>query len=339
MLILGGILSSVSAQQYETAKSTVNLKVYVVAISGVAGGHGFGNLSSAVAGAVFASNTDVVKFYNNQLGPDVYYNQPVNITTDVVTDWNAYETIVVNESNAVVVNAHADILPVPQNYTKEAWVSVIADAVANRNITWVHTGGYPFYYYQPQDGNETLWGQNGFTLFMNLMGIPNVTCNTVLGEALYNLGDGMCISPTWGLADDALNMEGGYSLNCSDFEGKLTMATGGYPNEELMSVVNFAGNKLGTPGLNSGYYVHVGALKTFDANQRLTNSDYMRSYLGTAVALYNVVFCSFVWSPTGNDPASTSPFPELLLATLLLVAVMGGVSLGIIWRRRRSGTN
>lgn len=332
--LLAGFFSSVTAEEAVVAQSTVNLKVYVIAVDGVGSGHEVGNLSRAVAGALQASGVDVVKFQNGQLG-SLYYDQPANITNIVVTDWDVYERIIENENNVVLVNAHADILPVPSNYSKEAWVGKIAEAVANRNVTWVHTGGDPFYYYQPQNGNETLWGQDGFTLFMNSMGIPNATCIAIREGDLHSFGDGgIVLESTWGLTGHAFYEEGGYSINASNFRGKLTMETGGYPYEELVGVVNFAGDKLGTPGCNSGFYVHVGALRTCDSTQRLTDGDFLRSYIGTAAALYSVAL-NFASEQTGRDPQVAFPVMEVLLVLFCAVAVIMGVSLGLAWRRRR----
>jgi hypothetical protein len=338
LLILGGLLSSASAEETVVAQSTVNLKVYVIAVDGVGGGHEVGNLSRAVAGALQASDVTAVKFHNGQMGTD-YYDQPANITTNVVTDWSLYESIVENESNAVLVNAHADILPVPLNYSREAWVGKITEAVANRNMTWVHTGGYPFYYYQPQNGNETLWGQDGFTLFMNSMGIPNATCIATREGDLYPSGDGgIVLESTWGLTGHAFYEEGGYTINASDFQGKLTMAFGGYPYEELVGVVNFAGDKLGTPGCNSGFYVHVGALKTYNSIQDQTDGDFLRSYIGTAAALYNVAW-NFALEQKNRNQQSASSLMDMLTAIALfsMLAVAIGVPSYFLYRRRRRG--
>lgn len=318
--------SAISSCSSETSSEVAHLNVYILDLKGVKG-HLIGNLSRSVEGALVASSIDTVHFREVALGGEDYY-QLVSIMQAEVTDWGQYKGIIETESNVMVVNAHADTVPVPSNYSKVAWVEKIAEAIGYRNLTWVNTGGYPFYYYQSQGENESLWGEDGFKQFMDSMGIANVTC--IHSEYRPNLisTDALSALSNWNM-EQVFFAEEGYRLNVSDFQGKLLWTIWGF-GSPLGAVLKFAGDGMGT----SGFYVHVGALRTFNSEMAVTDADYYRSYAGTAAAVYSTVL-SFAYEHQSNSPQTFSILN--LQSALLLAGVIVTIeaSIWVVLKRRR----
>jgi len=334
--VIGGLASSAMASVGDNtvAQSVLNVKVYIIAVDGV-GGHVVGNLNHSVEGALDASSVDTVDLREPAIAPwPQHYSQPANITRAVITDWDQYKNIVETASNIVIINAHADVIPVPSNYSKETWVAKIAEAVAYRNVTWVHTGGYPFYHYQLQNGNESLWGEDGFKQFMNFMGIANVRCIQYGNGAPFPISSvTFCgVGITWPNVWAVYYAEEGYSINASGFQDKLLWAIWGDKSVPLGAVIKFKGN--GT--VTSGLYVHVGALRTSDAYHNVTDGDYYRSYVGTAAALYEIAF-DFASRQKGSASGRSNNGTEQALL-LTGAVVLTAVSIGLVWRRRRGVT-
>jgi hypothetical protein len=88
-------------------------------------------------------------------------------TPYVVTSWSQYASIITSYSEVIVVNTHGQYLPVPSGYTEGQWVDKIADAMLNRRLTWVHVGGYTFFWvWYQQTGTGEERGEQGFKQLM-----------------------------------------------------------------------------------------------------------------------------------------------------------------------------
>lgn len=150
------------------------LKFYIVDLEGV-GGSKAANHSALVEGARYGStlswNQPCLTFALDDYSTrqDYFVSTYLNTSSEVVHDWEVFRQMVANGSNLVVVNSHDEILPVPEGYTKEQWVGVIADFLLDRWGTWVHTGGAPFHAVKYQNGSSEEWN-DGFDLFLNLTG-------------------------------------------------------------------------------------------------------------------------------------------------------------------------
>lgn len=150
------------------------LKFYIVDLEGV-GGSKTANHSALVEGARYGStlswNQPCLTFAldDYSVRQDYFVSTYFNTSVEVVHDWEVFRQMVANGSNLVVVNSHDEILPVPEGYTKEQWVGVIADFLLDRWGTWVHTGGAPFHVVKYQNGSSEEWN-DGFDLFLNLTG-------------------------------------------------------------------------------------------------------------------------------------------------------------------------
>jgi hypothetical protein len=150
------------------------LKFYIVDLEGV-GGSKAANHSALVEGARYGStlswNEPCLTFAldDYSVRQDYFVSTYLNTSSEVVHDWEVFRQMVANGSNLVVVNSHDEILPVPEGYTKEQWVGVIADFLLDRWGTWVHTGGAPFHVVKYQNGSSEEWN-DGFDLFLNLTG-------------------------------------------------------------------------------------------------------------------------------------------------------------------------
>jgi hypothetical protein len=261
---------------------TAEARVYVVALDGLAG-HLVTNVSRAVDGIMEACRVNEMWFYP-------HYNQfeirALNVSVTVVDDWAVYKAIVESGSNVVIVNVHGETVPVPSGYTKEEWVDEIADAMALRNVTWVHTGGYPFYYYQVENGGEHEWGVAGFKRLMSHMGMSNVTCWSSVGEterarlhenAIYG------IKESWAL-DNAMEVELWRPLNGSVLKGSTVSCIWGNKTSEMTgAAIKFAASAYSK---DFGFYVHIGTRNTFTVGSILTDGDYCRGYVGAAQAIY-----------------------------------------------------
>ena len=127
------------------------IRVYVVDLDGV-GGFRAANHSEVIRGV-----------FNISLGYDGSYDLNsktyvfINVSYQMVKDWQTYRYIVENENNCIIVNTHDEILPVPNGYSKEEWIDKIADFILNRWGTWVHTGGLAFHIIQYQNGTRQEW--------------------------------------------------------------------------------------------------------------------------------------------------------------------------------------
>ena len=146
------------------------IKLYIVDLDGV-GGSRAANHSAVVDGAIQATFINMEHklsfpaYINDWLVPDYDVDVYVNTSYELIHDWQAYMHVVENANNTIIVNTHDEILPVPNGYTKEEWIAVIADFMLNRWGTWVHTGGLPFRIVQHENGATEEWAE-GFKKLM-----------------------------------------------------------------------------------------------------------------------------------------------------------------------------
>jgi hypothetical protein len=188
----------------------------------------------------------------------------------------------------VVVNAHGAVVPIPEGYSKEAWVDKIAEAMLYRNVTWVHVGGYPFYYFQRQGSTMETWGDDGLKKLMANIGKPNVTCTKSEYERSIVNGFFEILDDTWFITM-AFQVPRTWPLNSSDF-GWLAFPIWGYYHPDYEGSYPLAGAAIAFKrSLNEtsfGYYVHIGTNGTFSEGGDETDKDFWRAHHGCATGLY-----------------------------------------------------
>jgi hypothetical protein len=283
----------------------VSLDVYVVCLDGV-DAHGVGDVSEMVEGVYRAARIPLhsaeqpeegIIWFRSGFSPDplfTYYGVKVNVSVTVVGNWSLYREVVEEGSNSIVVNAHGETIPVPAGYTKEEWVGQIASAMAERNMTWVHTTWYPFYYYQLQGGLEEEWGEAGFKRLMSHMGKDNITCLTRWGNHGERTKTPLTFEADWTIRkvwyglSNAIQVQLGRPLKASDFKNYTVMPIWGYTAAYLTgAVIKFAEAYNATSSF--GFYVHVGTNQTFDGYREPTpRCDMLRGYAGAAAAIWTV---------------------------------------------------
>ena len=271
-----------------------DVSVYVVDLNDVTG-CGANDATRVAEGAIGACRANESLYCTDELHgptPIVLGQIAINTTVTVVRDWDFYKHLVESDSNIAIVNAHGETVPVPSGYTKEGWVDKIAEAMLQRNVTWVHTAGYPFYYYYLQGVGNGTWRETGFQRLMSHIGLDNVTChpkypetdkisiNTVARELLGTLGG-------WGSIFDAFRVEHGRPLNGSIFKNYIVLPIWGTDyGYATGAVVRFSLGNQSSPGI----YVHIGTNGTFDENKTPTDADYLRGYVGVAAAIWSSSF-------------------------------------------------
>lgn len=143
-------------------------------------------------------------------------------------------------SNIVIVNIHGETIPIPRGYSEEGWIDKIAEAMIYRNVTWVHTVGYPFYYYQSQSGEWAEWGEEGFKRLMAHMGKENVTCHPPDDEhnkVYLSLDTEYSIMNDWPGVALAFYAERGKPLNASMFRDCSLFPIWGTPDGYLTGAI------------------------------------------------------------------------------------------------------
>ena len=274
----------------------VDVKVYVIALDGVSG-QGVDNITDAVEGCLSACrvNSSRSTIWPDHGGP-LYYKLGINTNATVVRDWNTYEEVVESGSNVIIVNVHGETTPVPVGYTRDEWVDKIAEAMLTRNVTWVHTAGYPFFYSYLQESGEALWGEEGFKRLMGHIGLENVTCWPPGSEeekvSMHTYVEATFLLD-WRTADDAFKVECGRPLKASDFGDRVAGVIWGCETDYMPGAII----KFSEPNQtdSSGFYVHVGTHKTyrFHNGYEETDGDFCRSYVGAAQAIYTSSFRLF----------------------------------------------
>jgi hypothetical protein len=275
-----------------------DLKVYIIDLN--VNGHGVGNLSETVQGAADASTLrppydSVYSLLNSAyFGSYAMAAVKMHVNVTVVRDWDAYRQVVETGEDVIVVNAHGETLPVPANLTYDDWVDTVADAMTNRQVTWVHTAGYPFSYAWYQGANsETATGETGLKLLMSHIGLDNVTCSYDNTNDFVGLNGYVSQNwaTSWPLISEASEAERGRPLSVSDFKNYTVLPiwyTGLQPGDWMTgAVIDFVKPSNRVSGL-FGAYVHIGTYATYEPlgdQFNPTDGDYLRGYIGAAVAL------------------------------------------------------
>jgi hypothetical protein len=278
-----------------------SVEVYVLCLEGV-GVRRVENLSRVLEGVFGAARESTVNVHVGETweyGPRpraVFKEVGVNITVEVVTDWDRYKSLVELGSNVIIVNAHGEYLPVPSGYGREQWVDKIADFMMNRWGTWVHVAGYPFSLVHHQNGEVETWGEEGFKALMRHTGRENVNCRPPAGKENEIAGwDGEAhqqIGITWfGLKYWEAIV--GKPLKCSDFKGYLLiwLYHGVAEGERYLpgAVVKFV---CVNDTSSFGLYVHLGTWQFYDYHGHEPDADFAVGYITTAAA---------VWSDVGKS--------------------------------------
>ena len=270
-----------------------NVTVYVIALDGV-NASGVNDVSRMVEGILAACKVNNSRYYTGELHgptPMVYGEIKINTTSTIVEDWKTYKKLVETAKNAIIINVHGETLPVPQNYTKEEWTDKIAEAMLTRNITWVHTTGYPLYNYQQQGDKQKTWGEQGFQRLMSHIGLNNVTCRPKIEEtepiSMHTHAEEFIGKFGWRRLADACYVEHGRPLNCSYFKDYIILPIWGTDIDYATgAIVRFAQNSQTNPGI----YIHIGTYQTFNEDQEPTDADFMRGYAGAAAAIWTSAY-------------------------------------------------
>jgi len=258
-----------------------DIEMYVVALDGVST-RGVGNITNMVDGVFRSSRVNVSSA--SMSFPYRYVEVEINTTVAVIRDWNMYKGIVETGSDIIIVNGHGETVPVPVGYTRDAWVDKIAEAMLTRNVTWVHTGGYPFNYSYMQEGGEQGWGEEGFQRLMSHVGKGTATCNhpypTKMAD-ITNWARGSVFND-WPVLANIFRVQKGNPLKSSDFKNCTILTIWGSEEDYMTgAVIKFA-----DASSASGFYVHIGTNQTYDSDNVATDRDYYRGYAGSAAALW-----------------------------------------------------
>lgn len=186
------------------------------------------------------------------------------------------------------MNAHGETVPVPSGYTREEWGDKIAEAMTNRNVTWVHTTGYPFHYYYLQGVGNGTWGEAGFQRLMSHIGLSDVTCHPKYAEttriSMHTHAKALLWEEGWDLLADAIQVEHGRPLNGSDFKDCIVLPIWGTREGYATgAVVRFSLGNQSSPGI----YVHIGTYQTFNPVDEPTDAERMRGYAGAVAAIWS----------------------------------------------------
>jgi len=265
-----------------------SLKVYVIALSGVTT-YRAENLSEVVEGVCEAAAVNKTRV---SLRGDGWKQVEFNVVSDVVTEWADYKVLVESGVDVIIVNAHGEYLPVPTEYSKEEWVGKIVNAMLNRQVTWVNTGGYPLYRVQYQNGEIETWGEKGFQELMRYIGKSDVNCRGP--SALFYAGlSGYAshLDYSWQL-DSACRAATNAPLKSNDFKDLLISAI--YAIGPIDGVVYIPGAvirfSLPNETSNFGFYVHLGTWQFADSRGKtVENADFYMGYVAAAAAIWSEV--------------------------------------------------
>ncbi len=273
-----------------------DIEMYVVALDGVSA-RGVGNITNMIDGVFRASRVNVSSA--SMSFPYRYVEVEINTTVTVVRDWNMYKDIVETGSDIIIVNGHGETIPIPSGYTRDAWVDRIAEAMTCRNVTWVHTGGYPFNYSCLQEGGEQDWGEEGFQRLMSHVGKGAVNCYhpcpTIITD-ITNWARGSVFND-WPVLANIFRVQKGNPLKSSDFKNCTVLPIWGSEEDYMTgAVIRFS-----ETSNDSGFYVHIGTNQTYDSDNVPTDRDYYRGYAGSAAALW-----ACAWHSVSKDALSAA---------------------------------
>lgn len=225
VVVLAGLHSAFALVSWKVSDAFVEMRsgpiaLYIVDLDGV-GGVRAANHSAVVDGATQATFINMRHklsfpvYISDRAIPDYDVNVYVNVSYEVVRDWPAYRQIVEKANNTIIVNTHDKILPVPEGYTKEKWIAVIADFMLNRWGTWVHTGGLPFHVVRYENGTTKEWNQ-GFQQLLENANLNITIQNPPKENLLIDFGrDADSYLGQWGVKIDY--EFGNHSISLSNF--------------------------------------------------------------------------------------------------------------------------
>lgn len=293
------LVSSIIFIQVSPVRASVTQDmVYIINLSGV-GSWWVNNTNDAVKGAIKALNVTKVDYESRNVPlvhPKKGKEPPfVDMDYEVVSSWNTYKTVIESAENAIVVNTHGEILPVPSGYSKEGWADEVAEAMLERQMIWVHIAGYPFFYvwHQGQSSKQT-WGEGGLQEVTWHINKPNIVLPYLSGLEK----DGLVSDATDHLTPDVM---GGWlqiyeaskvtrdrPFLESDFKGYEVLRLWGSSTYYTGVVIGFVkpGERFNPQLSGFGAFVHIGTFNTIDAGGDDSNSDVWRAYVGTAAALW-----------------------------------------------------
>ena len=214
----------------------------------------------------------------------------------VIKEWFSYKSVIESCNDAIIINTHGEILPIPSGYSAVDWINKIAEAMLKRRVTWVHTGGYPFYrvWYQGATQSEE-WpsgGINGFKNFMSHINLNDVTCwppGSETEQVLLNTHAENTLELGWDV-ECAYLAERGRPLKASDFKNYIILPIWGdedsYLTGAVIAFVKPSERLLPSERRGFGAYVHIGTRKTFASSGNETDGDFYRGYVGAAVAIW-----------------------------------------------------
>lgn len=277
-----------------TSDRVFPLTVYILSLPDV-GNIVLTNHSAIVNGAIraveiYPSNSSVKELVTKL---DGYYNGEglvaalnVSLSYVLIQDWTTYKTIVEQGNDSIIVNTHDQYLPVPNGYTKEAWVDQIGDFMLNRWGTWVDIGGYPFYDVWYQNGTTAQWGSGGFSRMMSHIGKPDATCyppeqynsSDLSARIAMRTDDMKSLEQSWGFFPAGCDWADiGYPTKYDDFSSQVTIPM--YDYYVSHSALQFTQN---SSSFNFGVFVHLGISKFEVA----TPADFPDGFISTATAIF-----------------------------------------------------
>jgi hypothetical protein len=251
------------------------------------------NISTSGNSAVWDRN-NVTRGVRDAVG-DAVNNTELKVTGETfrVTIVNSSDQLLdmvnngANYTNSVFINAHGEVLPIPDTYYNDSltWIDKIADNCRNHGWIWAQIAGYPFYYI----GNTHYWetpqtiGPKGLQRFLG----DNTTSASTLNETLRE----------WGLTEDNVNV--GFNTPAfGDIYSRLPEdPLGSNPITTNFSSVNFLGY-VGTGqtfpdysegilmyGLDTGVYVHSGLAPNASNGGDHGEDDWLKGYAAAAIAI------------------------------------------------------
>ncbi len=234
--------------------------------------------------------------------PPYFYSS----TSRIVSDWDTYKDLVLNQVGAIILNTHGEALPVPCGYSWDSWIGVIANAMSLRRLTWINVGGYPFYYAiygeLPCAAQLVTLGEQGFrTLLAPVLGSSASAITLFPPAGLLNGG-------ITGVAESNLRNAGWKDLKyvdsvaayrvlkASDFQDIAILPlyssqTGICPSCENYwegAVLAFARTNMRfDPDLSSGFgtFVHLATTQTYSDSNSPTDANYYQGYAAVSAAL------------------------------------------------------
>lgn len=274
------------------------LEICVVALDGVSSSR-VSNVSRVLEGARSLSGRSSIYYWNGSwdlLGLTSFRaltEVHIDVKVTLVTDWMAYRLLVEYADSVIILNSHGEIVPVPSGFSNDEWAGRIADALLHRNVTWIHTAGYPFYYYWPQEqAMKEVWGEQGFKHFMGYIGKSNVTCGPP--DDVYDLSERTSLTlgasqdlmaTCWPLLAKVYFTNWGYPIRGENLEQQYVRPAlyGPYDNWHIGEAIRFS---IDDETRDFGFYVHFAGNNTFDPSKVETDRDFCGAYAGSALAIY-----------------------------------------------------